>query len=61
MLTKAVRVVTKMNVEEIEERERPKKRRLDTIENDRRAFGVCVGYVKNRDKWRFGAKMAEFK
>jgi len=40
-------VVLKINVEEKKERGRPKKRWLDTIENDMRAVGVCVGDVKN--------------
>jgi len=37
--------------------ERPKKRWLDTIENDLRTVGVCIGDVKNRDKWRFWTKV----
>jgi hypothetical protein len=42
----------KMNVEGKTGRGRPKKRWLDTIENDMRAVGVCLGDVKNRDEWR---------
>jgi len=50
--TKTVRMVMKMNVEGKRGRGRPKKRRLDKIENDMRAAGVCKGDVKDRDKWR---------
>jgi hypothetical protein len=46
--TNAVRVVMKMNIEA--KRGRPKKRWLDTIENDMRVFGVCVSDVENRDE-----------
>lgn len=35
-----------------------KKRRLETIENDIRAVGLCVGDGKNPEKWRFRAKVA---
>jgi len=34
---------------------------LDTIENDMRAVSVCIGDVKNRDKWRFRTKVADSK
>jgi hypothetical protein len=40
----------KMNIEGKREREKPKKRWLDTIENYLRAIDVCVGDVENRDK-----------
>jgi hypothetical protein len=43
--TKAVRMFIKMNVER--KRERLKKRWLNTIENDQRAVGVCIGDVEN--------------
>jgi len=43
----------KTNVDGKRGRGRPKKRWLDTIENDMRAVGVCVGDVENQDKWRF--------
>jgi len=50
---KAVRVVMEMNVEGTRGRGRPKEIWLDTVENDiMRVVGVCVGDVKNRDKWR---------
>jgi len=42
----------KMNVEGKKRRGRPKKRRLDAIENNTRAVGVCIGDMKNRDKFR---------
>jgi len=41
-----VRTVIKINVEGKRERGRPKKRRLDTIEN-MKAVGVCVEDVEN--------------
>jgi len=47
----------KMNVERKRGRGRPKERWLDTIEN-MRAVSVCVGDLKNRDKWRFKTKVA---
>jgi hypothetical protein len=43
-----------MNIEGKRERGRPKKRWLDTIENDMKAVSVWVGNVENRDEWRFG-------
>jgi len=49
-------MVIKMNVEEKGGIGRPKKRWLDTV--DTRTIGVCVGYVENRDKWRFRTKVA---
>jgi len=39
----------KMNIEEKRGRQRPKKRWLDTIENDARAVGLGVRDEKNRD------------
>jgi hypothetical protein len=45
--TKSVRVVTKMNVKVKKGRGRPKRRCLDTIENDMRTVGVCVGDIEN--------------
>ncbi|KAL4132087.1 hypothetical protein QTP88_009302 [Uroleucon formosanum] len=51
--TSAVRVVMKMNVEMKRGRGRPKKRWLENIENDVKAFGLCIEDVKDRDKWRF--------
>jgi len=46
---KVVRVVMKMNVEGKTERGRPKIRLLNTIDNDKRAAGVCVEDVENRE------------
>jgi hypothetical protein len=40
----------KMNVEGKRERGRPKKIWLDTIDNDMRVVGVCVGNVEIQDK-----------
>jgi hypothetical protein len=40
----------KINVEGKRERGRPKKKWLDTIENDMRAVGVYVGDLENRDE-----------
>jgi len=57
--TKKVKVVTKTNVEGKRRRGGPKKILLDPIENDMKAFGMCVGYVKSRDKWRFWIKVAD--
>jgi hypothetical protein len=54
-----IRIVIKMNVED--KRRRLKKRWLDTIENDMRAVGVCVGDLENRDEWRFRATVADSK
>jgi len=39
-----------MNVEAKRGRGKLKKRLLDTIENDMRTVGLCVGDVENRDK-----------
>jgi len=39
-----------MNVERKRGRGKPKRRWLDTIENDMRAVSGCVGYVENRDE-----------
>jgi hypothetical protein len=50
--TKAIRVVIIINIEEKNGR-RSKMRLLDTIENDMRAVGVCIGDVENRNEWRF--------
>jgi len=38
----------KMSVEEIRRKKRPKKRWLDTIENNMRAVGVCRACGKSR-------------
>jgi hypothetical protein len=43
-------MVMKMNVEEKRERGRPKDRWLDTIENDMKTDGMCIGDVENRDE-----------
>jgi len=56
---KTVRVVLKINVKGKRGRGRPKKRWLDTIENNMRAVGVCVRDVENRNKRRFRTKMAD--
>jgi hypothetical protein len=45
--TNAVRIVMKMNVEGKREREKPKKKWLDTIENYMRSIGVCIGDIEN--------------
>jgi len=45
--TKAIRVVMKIVVVEKTGRGRPKKRWLDTIENDMNAAGLCEGDVKD--------------
>jgi len=57
--TKALRVVMKMNVKGKRGRGIREERCLDTVENDMRAVGVCVGYVENQDKWRFRIKVAD--
>jgi hypothetical protein len=57
-VTKAVRVVMKINVEEKRRRVRLKKIWLDMIENDMRAIGVWVGDIENRDKKRFWTRVA---
>jgi len=62
--TEVVRVVARMNVEGKRERERPRKRMLDTIESDMSdmsAAGVCVEYVEDRDNWRSRTRVAESK
>jgi len=41
----------KMNVEGKRGRGRPIKSWWDTIEYDMRTVGVCIGEVKNREKW----------
>jgi len=56
---KTVRVVMKVNVEGKKGRGKPKKKWLDTVENDMRAVGVCVEDVENRKKWRFKTKVAD--
>lgn len=56
---KKSRVVIKMNVEG--KRGRPKKRWLDTIENDMRSFGMCIEDMENREKWMFRTKVADLK
>jgi hypothetical protein len=53
--TKAVTVFMKMNVEG--EKGKPRKRWLDTIENDMRAVDVCVGDVENRDGRRLRTRV----
>jgi len=45
--TEAARKVMKMNVERRRERERYKKRWLNTIDNDMRAPGECVEDVED--------------
>jgi hypothetical protein len=57
--TKAINVVMKRRVEGKRRRRIPKKRWLDTIENDIKAVGVCVSNVENRDNWRFRTKVAQ--
>jgi hypothetical protein len=52
----AVRIVIKIN--EKSGKGKPKKRWLDTIENDMRAVDVCVGDVENLDKWRIRTRMS---
>jgi hypothetical protein len=49
----------KMNVEG--KRGSPIKKWLDTIENDIRAVGVCVGNVENQDEWMLKTKVTNFK
>jgi len=58
---KAVRAVMKMNVKgkRGKGRGRPKKRCLDTIENDMRAVYVYVEDVEDRDKLRSRTKVAD--
>jgi hypothetical protein len=48
--TKAIRVVMKINVKGKKERGRPKKKWLDTIENDMRAVSLCIEDIENHDK-----------
>ncbi|KAL4135686.1 hypothetical protein QTP88_007282 [Uroleucon formosanum] len=55
--TSAVRVVMKINIEGKRERGRPKKKWLENIEKDMRVVGVCIGDVKDRDKWRFRTRL----
>jgi hypothetical protein len=50
--------MVKLNVEGKRRKLRPKKRWLDTNENDIRAVGVYVGYVENRDECRFRTRVA---
>jgi len=40
--------------EEEDEEDRERDDGFDSIENDMSAAGVCVGDVKDRDKWRSG-------
>jgi len=54
---KEVRLVIKINVEG--KRGRPKMRWLDTIEDDMRAVGQCIGDLKNRDKRWFRTKVVD--
>jgi len=49
----------KINVEGKRGIRKPKKKWLNTIENDMRADGLCVGDVENRDNWRFRKKVAD--
>jgi hypothetical protein len=58
ILVKSVRVVMENNVNGKRGRGKPKKRRLNTIENDMRTVDVFVGDVKNRDEWRFRTRVA---
>ena len=57
--TSAVRVVMKMNVEGKRGRGRPKMKWLENIEKDMRVVGVCIGDVKDRDRWRFRTRVAD--
>jgi hypothetical protein len=34
---------------------------MDTIVNNTRDVGVCIGDVENRDEWRFRTKVADHK
>jgi len=61
METKAIRMVMKMNIEKKREREKSKKKWLDTTENDMRAAGVCVGDVEDRDKWSSRTRVTDHK
>jgi len=45
-----------MNIEE--RRGRPKKKWVNTIEDDIRTAGVCVVFVGDLAKWRFWIKVA---
>jgi hypothetical protein len=40
-------------------RRRPKKRSLDTIQNDIRAVDVYVGDLENRDEWRLRIRVVD--
>lgn len=61
METEAVRKVMERVIEK-RRRRRPKKKWLDTIENDSIwAAGVFIGDVEGRSKWRFRIRMADFK
>jgi hypothetical protein len=51
----------KINVEGKRGRRRPKKRWLDTIENDMRAVGVCVRDVENQEEWWLRTKVSDQK
>ena len=48
-----------MHVVDKRGRGRPKKRWLENIEEDMRAVGVCIGDVKDRDRWRFRTRVAD--
>jgi hypothetical protein len=48
-----------MNFEGKRGRTRPKEIWLDTIENDMRSVGVCIGDAENRNEWRFRTRMAD--
>lgn len=49
----------KMNVKGKIRRGTPKNIWLDMIKNDIKAIGMCVGDIKNRDKWSFRTKVAD--
>jgi hypothetical protein len=55
--TNAVIVVIKLKVHG--KRGKPKKRWLDTIENNRMAVGVCVRDIKNCDERKFRTRMID--
>jgi len=48
-----------MDVEGKRGRGRPKKRWLETLENDMRAVGVCRGDVIDQIKWRCRTRVAD--
>lgn len=52
-------MVMKTNVEGRKRRGRSKKRWLNTVENDMKAFGVCLEDIENRDEWRFRTRVVD--